>query len=277
MILGLLGYPVAHSRSPAMHAAWIRDAGLDAVYLPFEVDPDTSGDQLLSAIRTLGLKGVNLTVPFKERVLAGLDVVDERARRVGAVNTVIRREGLLHGTNTDAPGFVAGLREVDPALDCVRGRTAVILGAGGAGRAVAAGLREAGAARIVILNRTLARAEAVCAALNATEPDDPFVPDALDRFDVHAPDASVFAVAVSGPGQPAIAALDPHAVPEHAVWVDLNYWSDAPPLVRELDSRGVRVQDGLPMLIHQGALAFEAFTGRPADRQSARIALADAT
>lgn len=276
MILGLLGHPVAHSRSPAMHAAWIRDAGLDAVYLPFEVDPDTSGDALLSAIRTLGFTGVNLTVPFKERVLPGLDGVDAIARRIGAVNTVTLRDGRLHGTNTDAPGFVAALRERDPTLTRVVGRTALVLGAGGAARAVAVGLRDAGAERVVLLNRTVARAEAVCADLNSAEPHPVFVAGALDAFGEHAPNASVFAVAVSGPGEAAVACLDPDAVPDDALWVDLNYWSSDPPLWQALATRGVLLQDGLPMLIHQGALAFEAFTGHRADPESARRALTNA-
>ena len=273
MNFGLLGHPVGHSVSPTMHAAWIRDAGLDATYQAFEIDPSTPAHTVLAAADARALTGFNLTVPFKERVLpviAARGEVDAQARRIGAINTVCVRQGRLHGTNTDAPGFVAGVRERDPTLDRVVGRTVVVLGAGGAGRAVAVGLGQAGAARVVILNRTVPRAEAVVRSLA-----DPsvYLAGSLEQFADWAPQASLFAVAVSGPGQAAIASLDPARVPRDALWVDLNYWSTEPPLWADLEARGIPLQDGLPMLIHQGALAFEAFTGRPADPESARAAL----
>jgi len=260
--LGLLGHPVKHSLSPRIHGAWIAAAGLDATYEAHEVDPTISGEGLISKINSRRLSGVNLTVPFKERVLPLLDEVDAVARRTGAVNTVVLRDGALWGTNTDVPGFMASVREAGAQL---QGATALVLGAGGAARAVALGLADGGVAEILLLNRTVARAEQVAEELNRSCPQVHFLGAGLSRFPELSPRASVFAMTVSRPGLPAICALDTGGVRPDALWIDLNYWDPEPPRFAALREQGVRTVGGLSMLIHQGALAFTAFTGLPAD------------
>jgi shikimate dehydrogenase len=133
-VYGLVGSPVAHSLSPRMHSAWIAEAGLDASYLPFETPPGSTGEAILSALSTLGIAGANLTVPFKVRVIPHLAALDPVAQRTGAVNTVVFRDGRWVGSNTDAPGFAAAVHETGHSLE---GAHVVVLGAGGAGRAVA--------------------------------------------------------------------------------------------------------------------------------------------
>ncbi|MEZ4321204.1 MAG: shikimate dehydrogenase [Myxococcota bacterium] len=266
-VFGLIGHPVARSLSPRMHAGWIAEAGLDAVYHAFEAAPDTSGARLVDAVRTLGLGGVNLTVPFKERVVPHLDGLGPVARRTGAVNTIVARGQSLVGLNTDVPGFVAALREHGVGL---AGRTVVVLGAGGAARAAVVGAAEAGAARIVVLNRTERRARDLVDALWAQSPDTRIECGALDRFREIAHDADLVTVAVARSADPTIGALDTSGVRADATWLDLNYGSNGLPQQEALEARGVRFVDGLSMLIHQGALAFGAFTGCTADPAVAR-------
>lgn len=259
-VFGLLGHPVAHSKSPDLHNPAFADHRIDAVYVCFDVDPSTS-EGLGHAIRTLGLSGVNLTVPFKQRILDELDAVEGMAGVIGAVNTVVARDGRLVGHNTDAEGFVSGVREAFG--DVFTGGKVVVLGAGGAGLAVGAGAAQAGASEVVWLNRTVARAEAVAARVGGALPGVVCRGAALDAatFVDEVSNAAVIAQATSGAGADQVGTFDAGAVADDAVWVDLNYWMDEPPLMAALEARGVRVQDGMPMLIHQAALAFQHFTG----------------
>lgn len=259
-VFGLVGHPVHHSLSPAMHNELFRRAGVDAVYVAFEVPPAGAPD-VGRAVRTLGLAGVNLTVPFKEAILPDLDDLAPAARLAGAVNVVLRRDGRLEGHNTDGLGYVYALREelgVDPA-----GRGAAVLGAGGTGRAVAAALAEAGAATVHLYNRTLPRAEAAAVALSSRFPGTRFGAAPLTRA-AFSRAADVYDLVVnctSGEGAPAVAALDVGGLRPGAVWTDANYWMADPPQLAACARRGVRIQRGIGMLIHQGALSFELFTG----------------
>ena len=258
-VYGVVGHPVTHSLSPAIHNAWFAEHGIDALYAAFSVQPERAADVVLS-LRTLGLAGANLTVPFKQVVIGGLDEVVGLAGVLGAVNTVVATDGRLVGHNTDAVGFVAGLEAEFG--DRVSGRRVVVLGAGGAGLAVGAGLAQAGAAEVTWLNRSAPRAEAAVRTCAPAFPDTRFVAGPLDAMGFRAAaHASVIVQATSGPGAQAVARFDPDVVPQDAVWCDLNYWMDAPPLFAALRARGVAVQDGLPMLVHQAAWAFRHFTG----------------
>lgn len=259
-VYGLLGRPVRHSRSPELHNTWLAHHGVDGVYVCLPV-PDGRDRGLIDAVRGLGLAGVNVTVPFKEVVAGEVDDLEGMARLLGAVNTVVRSGDRLVGHNTDALGFVAGLTA--RCGDVVTGARAVVLGTGGAGLAVAAGLAASGATSVVLLNRTPARAEAAAGRLVATYPDVEVDVGPLDAeaFRAAVEDAGVIVQATSGPGAAVVAGFDPSAVPPDAVWSDLNYWMDDPPLVRALTQRGVRVEGGLSMLVHQAALAFALFTG----------------
>lgn len=261
-IYGLVGHPVRHSLSPAMHNALFARLGLDAVYLAFDVDPRRA-DGVTDAIRTLDLVGVNLTVPFKERVLPHLDHVTIAAEEAGAVNVVINVDGWLTGYNTDGEGLLGALAEEHSFH--AKGRRCVVLGAGGAGRAVASALAAAGAQEVALLNRDLARAERAAAQLGERHPrcalhGAPLHPgwfgELAERADL--------VVNCLGAGTEALVESLPIApLPSTAIWCDINYWMSAPPRLSACAARGLRTSGGLGMLVHQGALSFELFTGYP--------------
>lgn len=263
-VFGLVGHPVRHSLSPDMYNELFRRVGIEAAYVAFDVDPARAG-QVAAAIRTLDLVGVNLTVPFKERVLPDLDHLTVAAQDAGAVNTVIHLDGELTGYNTDGEGLVRSLEE-DGRL-VLRGLRAVILGAGGTGRAVASALLDRGAAAVLLLNRTRARAEAAREALEARFPGARVAVGALtpEVFAAEAAGAGLVVACTAGPGAEALAGLDPSVLAPGAHWVDVNYWMARPPQAARCRALGLPFHTGHAMLIHQGALAFELFTGHPVE------------
>lgn len=259
-VFALLGHPVAHSRSPAIYNPLFEEHGVDAVYVALDVDPARAGE-VGGLVRTLGFAGVNLTVPFKAEVLGALDRVDPLAAALGAVNVVVRQPGGLHGYNTDASGFCRALAarfgEVAP------GARVGVLGAGGAGRAVGIGLAAAGAAEVVWWNRSAARADEAVLRGRSVAPRCRFSAEPLDaaRFAARAGALDLVVQCTSGDGIAQVAAFDVQRLPAHAIWCDVNYWMDDPPLLAACRARGLRVQDGLEMLVYQAAEAFELFTG----------------
>ena len=261
-VFGLVGHPVRHSLSPAMYNALFAKFGIDAVYLAFDVRPEEA-DCVADMIRVMGLVGVNLTVPFKEQIMVGLDDCTAAADEAGAVNVVTQIDGTLMGYNTDGEGFVRSLEEEegpDP-----KDIHAVILGAGGAGRAVASGLLDRGASHITFLNRTRQRAEGAAAALKEGFPLAQISVDALTKESFHcATDGARLVVnCTSGSAHQEISSFSPTKMGAKASWVDINYWMKDPPAQAACEAAGVRFHDGLGMLAHQGALAFELFTGHP--------------
>jgi shikimate dehydrogenase len=266
-VVGIIGDPVAHSRSPAMHNAAFAALKLDWVYVPFPVAAADVG-AALAAVRALGLAGINVTVPHKQVVLAHCDRLTPLARRVGAANTIVNQNGRLLGDNTDVHGFAQTLREARLRL---RGRHAVVIGAGGAARAVLAALGAAGAARITIANRTPERARALAArrwgapvrvAPLAALADDALLADA-------ALVVNTTSAALAGGGFPAVAYA---ATPAACLFVDLLYGHATPYLAGARRARR-RAVDGAPMLLHQGARAFTLWTGRRAPLAVMRAAL----
>ncbi len=266
-VFGLVGHPVRHSLSPAMHNELFRRQRIDAIYVAFDVPPSRASAVALS-VRTLHLSGVNLTVPFKERVLPDLDALSESARLAGAVNVIVRNDEALVGHNTDGEGYVRALVEemgVSP-----RGARAVILGAGGTGRAVAAALAAAGALHVVLLNRTRARAELACTALSIAFPGTRFVHGDLASLVNVSDGANLVVNCTSGEATRTVAELDISRLRPGAVWTDANYWMADPPQLAACAARGVRIQRGIGMLMHQGALSFGLFTGREVDTDTIR-------
>jgi shikimate dehydrogenase len=261
-VFGLIGHPVRHSLSPSMYNTLFARFGIDAVYLAFDVHPDQAIN-VTESIRVLGLVGVNLTVPFKERIVEGLDHMTIAAKEAGAVNVVTHIDGQLTGYNTDGEGFIRSLQEEDGPNP--EGISAVILGAGGAGRAIASALLDHGTRRITMMNRSLGRAESAAEALNNS------IGEA--RVDVAELNAKTFAEkargaglvvnCTSGPARETIESLSPSVLCKNASWVDINYWMEHPPAVDSCRAAGIRFHTGLGMLAHQGALAFELFTGYP--------------
>ncbi len=268
--LAVFGHPVAHSLSPAMHGAALRASGLRGSYDRIDVPRDRLRDAVAMA-RDAGFRGVNLTIPLKEEAfrLPGLRPT-RRAMRAGAVNTLTFEPGWTEGDSTDGRGFLRSLREAWPGWS-PRGRMVVILGAGGAARSVAAALRDAGAGRTCIVNRTNRRAVILAGQLGGRS----FAARPASRADWQAllrgADLLVNATSVGLRDEPSPV---PAAVLHARVRVaDLIY---NPPVTRLLaDARraGCRTVNGEGMLVHQGALAFERWTGRPAPVAAMRGAL----
>jgi shikimate dehydrogenase len=262
--LGIIGYPARHSLSPVFQQAAIDALGLPARYEAWEVAPEGLGD-LVASIRSGPRIGANVTIPHKQAVRAFLDRIDPFADRIGAVNTIVREGGELAGYNTDAPGFLRSLREAggcDP-----RGAEVLLLGAGGSARAVAYALLDAGAARITIANRTRDRAAELAARLDeggrvrVVEWGGPDRSQAARSADLIVNSTSLGMAHGPAPEESPLPAED---IPPGAVVYDLVYVPAQTPLLRLAADRGARPVEGLPMLIHQGAIAFERWFDCPA-------------
>jgi shikimate dehydrogenase len=277
-VYGILGDPVAHSLSPVMQNAAFAAAGMDAIYVAFPVRPDDLG-AALTGLRAAGIAGLNVTVPHKEAMVGLVDVLRPRARAARAVNTVIRTPAGLAGDNTDGDGFLAALAE---ARQRVRGVEVLLVGAGGSARGVAHALVRAGAARIVVANRTPARARALARALGARRASAAGLDLLADRravagFDLIVNCTSGGLVAKAGGGaRDALAALPVSATRPDVLCCDLLYGRTLSPFLRRARAAARRTLDGRGMLLHQGALAFELWTGRPAPLGVMRRALGPA-
>ncbi len=256
-VFALLGSPVRQSLSPSMHNTLFQRRGINAVYVALEVDPAAAGG-VAAAIRTLGLAGVNLTVPFKERVLPDLDQLTQGARASGAVNVVVREGSRLIGYNTDGEGYIGALREELRAG--VEGADMGVLGAGGTGRAVAAAAAAAGARRITLYNRTVERAERAVEALHAHFPLVAFEARPLSAEAFNQPHDRVVNCTSVAAG-PQIERLPLTEIPPRSIWTDANYYQSEPPRFAACVARSIRIQRGIGMLMHQGARAFACFTG----------------
>ena len=262
---GIFGYPISHSISPPMHQAAFDHAGITAVYEAWETVPEAL-DAAVAALRADDTLGANVTVPHKQAVMASLDEVDDLARRIGAVNTIVHDSGRLRGTNTDARGFIDSLREyggIEPA-----GADAVLVGAGGAARAAAHALAESGIGSLAIANRTLERAEALAAEISTLDVGARAVSlaDAAFASACGAADLIVNSTSVGmlhGPAEGASPVPD-GAIRAGCVVYDMVYNPPDTPLLRAAVGGGARAVGGLPMLVYQGAAAWEMWTGRDA-------------
>jgi shikimate dehydrogenase len=255
-LAGVMGWPVGHSLSPRLHNYWLDFHGIDGAFVPLPVAPEHFA-QALRILPRLDFRGVNVTVPHKEAALAAVDRLDPLARRIGAVNTIVMSEdGTLSGSNTDAYGFSAHLAASVPGFSAASG-TAVIIGAGGAARAVAVALTDMGAPEIRIINRTLARAEELALALGGSA----HVVDWSGRARALEGASIVVNTTTQGmAGQPALD-LDLSRLPASAVVYDIVYNPLETALLAAARGRGHRVVDGLGMLLHQAVAGFEAWFG----------------
>ncbi|HYE58137.1 MAG TPA: shikimate dehydrogenase [Rhodothermales bacterium] len=262
-LVALLGDPVAHSRSPALHNAAFRALGLDLLYLPFRVPPVRLG-AALDGLRALGAVGANLTLPHKEAALPYLDALTPAARAIGAVNTlVISDDGRIEGDNTDAGGFLDGLSPYVARLD---GAEAVVFGAGGATRAVVyALLTRLSPARLTLASRTPERAIRLAEAFEALDTGRALAVASGDEVR-EAMRRARLVVNATPLGMPPQAHLTPYPHPEdfgpQLVVYDLIYTPAETRLMREAAARGAVTIGGLPMLAGQAARAFERWTGR---------------
>ena len=259
-VAAVVGDPVRHSRSPAIHNAAFAAAGIDWAFAAFEV-PAGGGAGALEAMRVLRLSGLSVTMPLKAEVAAAADCADEEVQALGAANCIVPLEdGRLRAANTDIAGFVAGLR-ADAGIT-PEGRRAALIGGGGAARAVAWALASSGAADVVVVNRTAANAEAVAAAANAA-PGAGSVGRVGTADDVASADIVVNATSV-GMGADLSMPCDPGLLHQGQVAVDLVYEPLETAWLAALRSRGVPAHNGLSMLACQAARAFELWTGEPA-------------
>lgn len=261
-VVGIFGDPVAHSLSPLMQNHALEAAGIDAVFVPFHVRPQQLA-AAVAGVRALNLLGVNVTVPHKEAVCAYLDEIDPAARLIGAVNTVVNRNGRLCGYNTDGLGFLSSLQQ-DLGLR-PEGLKVLLLGAGGACRAALVALAQGGAASITIANRTPARAEGLALefgqvfggttfAARSLEPE--ALAAALDGVDLLVNTSAAGLKGEAFPGFPW------EAVPTRTAFYDMVYGTGLTPWLQQAQDRGHAVAGGLGMLAGQGEEAFYLWTGK---------------
>jgi shikimate dehydrogenase len=255
-IAGLLGWPVAHSRSPVIHNHWLEHYGIPGRYVLFGVPPEKL-EAAVRGIATLGLRGCNVTTPHKQAIFPLLDRVDDLARRIGAVNTVVvEKDGTLTGFNNDGNGFILSLKELDPQWRPDSGPI-MVLGAGGAGRAVVASLASQGAKEIRLANRTLDKAQELAAAVGAVVKVVPWDQreDALDGVAMLAN-----ATSLGMAGKPPLE-ISLERLPTHALVGDLIYIPPETPLLAAARARGNKTVNGLGLLLNQARPAFNAWFG----------------
>ena len=280
--LGIIGYPIAHSMSPVMFRAALAECSLDITYDAWEVAPENL-EEFLAGVRNSEGKilGFNATVPHKEAVMEAMDDVSEEAQRAGAVNTVVNDDGRLFGRNTDGAGFVRALWE--EAGFSFEGIRVLIIGAGGAARGVVMALAGEGVGDMTIANRTPERAERLAddlsrhfeggvqaismesGELRRAAAASNLIVQCTTMGMLHAPAADASPLASAD-------------IPPDALVYDLVYNPPETPLMREAERAGARVYGGLSMLVYQGAVGFETWTGRPAPVEAmfeaAQVALA---
>jgi len=262
-VVAIFGDPVEHTKSPAMHNAAFADMGIDAVYVPFHVRPDALG-AAVNGIRAMGFAGANITVPHKERVMEFLDFVDDEAKKMGAVNTVVNKDGRLTGYNTDGRGFIKSLKE-DAGFD-PKGRRVFLCGAGGAARGIGFALALAGARRIYLYDIDGPKLSRLVMDINSAVGREAARTSILDAEFIKAADLVVNATPLG------MHEGDPLPVPAGAFRVGQVVYDAVynPPMTATLKAAkaaGATPVNGLGMLLYQGVLAFEYWFGRtpPAD------------
>ncbi len=268
-LLGLIGYPVAHSLSPGMHRAAFDALGIEAQYALWETQPGRLA-QRIASLRFAGILGANVTIPYKEHVVSLVDECDALAARIGAVNTIVNRGGRLIGYNTDASGFTRALAEF-AAFDCP-GKKVVVLGTGGAARAAAVGLLENGVGEVILLGRNEKHIHNLLQHLRTLTANMYGITRIYGAL-LGSPEASrlltsadlvVNATSVGLKADDTILLFDVTSLPTTTLVMDMIFNPPLTPLLRAAQAHGCQVLNGLSMLLYQGALAFELWTNRPA-------------
>lgn len=255
-LAGVIGHPIAHSRSPVLHGHWLKRYGLPGAYIAMDVLEEDL-EQVLRTLPKAGFVGVNITVPHKVRVLDIADLVTDRATIIGAANTLIfRRDGKIHADNTDGYGFISNLRDGVPDWDPASGPAAV-LGAGGAARAVISSLLEVGIPEILLSNRTRPKAEALRTEFGSRITVVDWV-QAGNMFEESALVVNTTSLGMTGSPELRVP-LD--GLQPGTIVTDLVYSPLRTRLLEEATSAGCHVVDGLGMLIHQAVPAFERWFG----------------
>ena len=258
-IVGIIGDPVKHSHSPQIHNAAFAASGMDYVYVPFHVRSDDL-HAAIEGFKAINVVGINVTIPHKQSVLPLLDEISREATLIGAVNTLIIREGKISGDNTDAPGFLQAMQEAG--CDAPQGGSAVVIGAGGSARAIVVALALAGLRSIVLTNRTVSRAVTLATDLSEKTGvsicgmglDDPRLSDAVATSQLIVNTASA-SMDVSHP-----LLIRPEWLAPQSIVYDIVYTPPETRLLQAAAERGCHTIGGLGMLVHQGAIAFEEWT-----------------
>lgn len=262
-IVRLIGYPVEHSKSPLMHNAAFQSLGLDFVYLLFSVKLSHLKEAIMG-LRASNVVGANVTIPYKEEVMKYLDEITPEAKFIGAVNTIHNREGKLIGYNTDGQGFITSL--LTDGKVKLEGQKVFLIGAGGAGKAVAVKLAERGIERLVITDKIVKRAETLVGRLRENIPDCPvytIFPDDKEFAKTLLESTLLVNATPVGmkEGDPCV--VDPEYLHKDLFIYDVIYNRETP-LIEAAKKRGLKALGGIGMLIHQGAASFEIWTGQKA-------------
>ena len=288
--LGLIGNPIAHSLSPRMQQTALDALGISARYDLWQTDPEDLASRVASLLAPDCI-GANVTLPYKQAVLPYMDVIDPLAARIGAVNTIVHRDGYLHGYNTDAPGLLHALAEkevgqshsqLDTEHISFADYTAILLGAGGAARGAAFALASAGVERLIIVNRTLERAQQLATEVQQHTACPIFCLSDPEFLIPHSSSLIINATPIGmhlGNGQPENEDSSPlHAdilarFASDTLIYDMIYHPTQTRLLCQARILGLRAFNGLSMLLHQGALAFTLWTGQPAPLEIMRATL----
>ncbi|MBB3127230.1 shikimate dehydrogenase [Paenibacillus rhizosphaerae] len=269
LLLGVIGNPIAHSKSPVMHKAALAALGIPGAYVPMRVAREQVGTAL-EGIKALGFRGINVTIPHKLEVIPFLNELDETALKIGAVNTIVNDGGHLTGYNTDGIGYVRSLKE--EAIAELKGKNILVLGAGGASRGIVYALTLEHPDRIYVANRTADKAQALAAEwkeladIRGMAMDG--VPGMLSEVDVIINTTSV-GMHPHMDGTP----LDPDRIPPGIVVSDLIYNPLKTRLLADCEKKGCVIHGGLGMFVNQGAFALEYWTGLPAPVEAMRSAV----
>ncbi|WP_079509824.1 shikimate dehydrogenase [Mesobacillus jeotgali] len=255
-LFGVIGDPISHSMSPAMHNDLFGFYGIDAAYLPFHVSKENL-EAAVKGLKALEASGFNVTIPHKTDIMAYLDKIDPLAEAIGAVNTVKNENGFLTGYNTDGPGFVKGLETIDADLGS---RSALIIGAGGASRAIFFSMAQAGISRIDLYNRTYDKAEELIRScpfnVESKVLNRETAEKTLNEYQLVIQTTSIGMVPDTGS-----LPLSPENISQDAIVSDIIYNPLQTTFLKAASKRGAAIQNGIEMFVFQGALAFEKWTG----------------
>ncbi len=263
-IVGVIGAPVEHSRSPQMHNAALAKAGLDYVYLPFHVAADAVADAM-HGFKALNVVGINVTLPHKQAVIPFLTSISREAELIGAVNTLTFIDEGIHGENTDAPGFLRALEETGASVPI--DKDVIVLGAGGSARAIVVALALAGVRSVVIANRTASKAVALAEELSKKmNGQEETVFEGMGLQDSRLPDvvkgsALLVNTASSSMDTTHPLLIDPNWLQPSTIVYDIVYTPPMTTLLIAAAEKGCSIVGGIGMLVHQGAIAFERWTG----------------